>query len=110
MSLLDDNFDITTKEIEIMMINKIIQDSSYIYKKYVNNNNIIYIYDEDYFKHIEKRYYKYYVLYISHKRINDKLTFQVEWYWWPHIQTGCFPILINDELVNLKMYLKNILK
>ena len=110
MSLLDKDFDLNEKELEVILINQIIQSSSLVFKDKINCNNIVY--NPDSIKDIKKRNYKHYVMYVkqanklfSFKKIEYK--YVIEWHWYPHNDLFSYAVLVDRQLVNLNDYMKN---
>lgn len=118
MSLLDNDFDLSGKDLEVILINKIIQSSSLAFKDKINCNNIVY--NPDSIKDIKKRDYKYYTMYIKHatyvkqvfKSFPSSTTmfeykYIIEWHWYPHNDLYSYTVLVDGQLVNLNDYMKN---
>lgn len=111
MSLLDNDFDLSEKDLEVILINKIIQNSSLTFKDKINCNNIVY--NPDSIKDIKKRNYKYYVMYVKQAcKLFPSSTFfeykyMIEWHWYPHNDLHSYTVLVDGQLVNLNDYMKN---
>ena len=113
MSLLDNDFDLSGKDLEVILINKIIQNSSLTFKDKINYNNIVY--NPDSIKDIKKRNYKYYVMYVkqvgklfpSSSTTMFEYKYVIEWHWYPHNDLFSYAVLVDGQLVNLNDYMKN---
>lgn len=107
MSLLDNDFDLNEKDLDVILIKNIIQNSSYPYKEFVNCDNIVY--NPDSIKDINERDYRYHAMYITllHKGFPSEIKFEIEWHWYPHCDIYSSPVLVDEHLVSLKKYMKN---